>query len=237
MTEKKFTRTITHVFLSILMLGGSSSIFATPSWNGNWQSSYASLDEPVMDTVYTSVAALKDDLEASDVESALKAMLHTDFNTINVENTGNLYSMTIDSVSTNYNYMGEHEVEFAPGTYFSWYKFEKIGGSADDLYKYIISTAAHQDTPDSMVHWHMRYGSQGFDALIGITDFWWPTMVAADMTAQELADQYTAMAGEFAEMLSPSQVPVPGSILLLGSGMLLLSGYRFRARLNVASVS
>ncbi len=219
-------------FLLILIFGGPGSTFATtaPTWGGSWQSSYASLDDPLMDSMYTAVAALKDDLEPGDVKSALKVMLRTDFETISIENAGDVYSITIDSELADYNYMGEHEIEFAPGMSFSWYKFEKNGGSQENLYQYIIATDVHQDTPDSMRHWHMRYGSQGFEALIGITDFWWPTMVGAEMTAQELANQYTAMAEELAEMLSPSQVPVPGSILLLGSGMLLVSGYRFRTK-------
>ncbi|PIE61074.1 MAG: hypothetical protein CSA29_05205 [Desulfobacterales bacterium] len=232
MIEKRLAGTVTNVFfLMILIFGGSGVAFAGPTYEGSWQSSYASLDAPEMDSVYAAVAALKEDLEASDVEAGLKAMLHTDFKTIGITTTTeNVYSITIDSVLTDYNYKGEYSVEFSPGMSFSWHQFEKIGGSDDNFYKYIISTDVHQDDPDSMHHWHMRYGSQGFDTLIGMTQFWWPTMVKSDMTVQELADQYTAMAGELAEMLSPSQVPVPGSILLLGSGMLLLSGYRSRTR-------
>ncbi len=135
-------------------------------------------------------------------------------------------SYTYGGISTGY--WGDYEV--------AWHCFTNAGAADDDPYKYIILTAVHQDSEESMLHYHLRYGSTEFEDLVTNTDYsyWWPTFVASSLTVEEAAENYAASADEFAAMIpailnAQNQTPVPGTILLLGPGLIALAGIRRRS--------
>lgn len=200
----------------------SAGISDLTDWAGTWTSSYSYLDSTEMDVVYNAVAAEIDGYDANNVKNALSAMYYTDFAGMEIASG----TIKIDSgAADNYTYRditygswGEYSI--------AWYSFENEDAAADDPFKYILATAAHQDSEDSMLHYHLRYGATGFDDLATNTAYtsWWPTLVESDLTAAEFAQEYLAMKDELVAMFTP--VPVPGTICLLTTGLIAIFGFK-----------
>jgi Zn/Cd-binding protein ZinT len=72
---------------------------------------------------------------------------------------------------------------------FDWYAFE---GDTEGDHKYLLLEEAGRDTSTGPLHFHMRYGSKGFDdLLLTPTDNygrWDPTIVSYDTTIAELQE-------------------------------------------------
>jgi Zn/Cd-binding protein ZinT len=90
-----------------------------------------------------------------------------------------------------YTFKGIRSDVWAKGTAeeeeFDWYAFE---GNTAGNHKYLILEEAARDSDDGPLHFHMRYGSIGFDdLLLTPTDNynrWAPTIVSYDTTIAEI---------------------------------------------------
>ncbi len=243
MTKKIIQAISVLLALAGLMAGTAASAFADSSqWDTTWTSSYAYLDDDVMDNLYSTLAG-ETGYTADQVESGLASMLYTAFSSITILDITSILgaqkdtlAVKIDGAAT-VSYTYEDTVTVSWGEYsFDWYCF--TAADAGD-YEYIIVTAVHQDGEDGMLHFHLRYGSTSFNDLIGneAYNYWWPTFVRSSLTAEDVAAEYAAAesVAEFAAMIPAilssqgvNPVPVPGAIWLFGSGLIALAGIRRR---------
>jgi Zn/Cd-binding protein ZinT len=170
-------------------------------WNGTWNSYLEYFDEPQLAAILEAqYDALSDERKQSmtlDVFMAwVKSIVLTDFGSFVIQDStitfyeqkqtqknpsGNvLETVTYTFKGTLTDVWGEEE--------FDWYAFE--GGTEGD-YKYLLLEEAGRDTSTGPLHFHMRYGSKGFDDLLITTNNygqWAPTIVSYATTIPELEE-------------------------------------------------
>jgi len=182
-------------------LAPSLTVFA--GWEGQWNSAAAYLDDPEMADAYQAVADAAPGHDADDVSEFLADMYATDFAWLDIQ-VNAIAFCGIDAVTGatvkqihQYRDAGTETVAWGDQEVV-WQKFEAESGSAGQ--PYLIFTQVHSH--GGIAHWHMRFGSEGFDALINHADpLWWPTLFPADTTSQEVSDELTGEAEAVASML------------------------------------
>ena len=86
-----------------------------------------------------------------------------------------------------------------------WETFEAVKNVRGlTMAKYIICFPPHQDSEGGLLHWHVRTGGSGIDALVKADPMWWPTYVSASMTKEELVKNFKDTIGAVAGMFPKS---------------------------------
>jgi Zn/Cd-binding protein ZinT len=73
------------------------------------------------------------------------------------------------------------------GYSYAWYKFK---ANEEGPYQYLLLLPPESEEEEGFTHWHYRYGSDGYVALLSL-DKWWPTAVLPKTTAQEVVDIFS----------------------------------------------
>ncbi|MDR0569258.1 MAG: ZinT/AdcA family metal-binding protein [Spirochaetaceae bacterium] len=186
--------------------------FDLSSWAGTWNAIDQYLDDPAFDQVWAdAVTALTTAQSAADVDPAtLKAMfaqmLRTDFKSCVIEgNALKIYHAPGASGSPaetiTYAYSGIHTVTSDEGNQ-DWFKFT---GNTAGQFKYLVLGPAHQDSPDSMLHFHLQYSADSFDAATA-DDSWVATVTPNTTTVTKIAEDLAAFPWA---LYAPMFVPNP----------------------------
>jgi Zn/Cd-binding protein ZinT len=176
-------------------------------WAGTWNPVHWYFDEPelaaILEAQYNAMPDASKQSMSLDVFIAfVKAIAQTDFGSFVIQgNKITFYNQkqtqktpsgtVIDTVT--YTFQGiRHDVWGKGGSEeeeFDWYAFE---GDTEGGHKYLLLEEADRDTPTGPLHFHMRYGSKGFDdLLLTPTDNynrWAPTIVSSATTIAELQE-------------------------------------------------
>jgi len=189
--------------------GGGNDPAALAEWNGEWRGMQTFLDSSVMDSAYETVATHASGYTAKGVKMFMESMYNSDVAAMTIQGDNITFTIEDDSsenerqastVTRTYALKGTVPMSGYEGYY--WYQFE----ASDDVsggYKYVVATAVHSDSADSMKHWHVRCGNDSFEALTRDSlALWWPTMVAAETTAEVAAEDTVGAAEEYASFLA-----------------------------------
>lgn len=172
-------------------LGGSSSDATNlAQWAGTWNAMAQYLDDPGLDKAWQDGAGRIQELfpgknpTADEVKGVFKTMLMTGFKSCVIKgDTLTIYTAADASGSPSqtitYTYkgvIGEGEA--------AWHSFE---GNTPGPYKYLIAYLPERE-PNMATHFHFRYGSESFDALIAENmGMWMATVMAKGTTIPTLA--------------------------------------------------
>ena len=154
-------------------------------WQGEYLSREFANERPEMDKVYQKVAieAQKSgkNYTVKQIKAIFTGMMHTHFQRISLQGDTIFFYDKKER-------MEKHQYKAAgtiPDTYkdheLEWYAFEAVDEPAGTCkYKYILMLKIHHHQ-NGQPHFHLRYGSKGFETLIG-KDMgnWWPTIVKTD---------------------------------------------------------
>lgn len=178
-------------------------------WSGEegaqWISTHTLLDDSAMDVAYTTIAeAAGSNYSPDDVKQAMEIMLQTSFSAIDVGDSTITFTPDPagDPFTCEYRSVGQENVTWGESA-FVWHKRETIStDTACTAYTAIVATDVHHHG-DSAPHWHLRYGDSSFDGLMNdpYHATWWPSLVAAETTAQQFADELASEADEMAAMV------------------------------------
>jgi Zn/Cd-binding protein ZinT len=187
---------------------GDDTEYELAKWAGSWNPVHDYLDDPGLSSVFQEQFDALTDAQktaygvdsADDLIPFSQAIAKTDFGSFVIQGdkitfydqnqTQQNPSGTVLETVT-YTYKGIKSDVWGTGTAeeeaFDWYAFE---GDREGDHQYLLLESADRDTPDGPLHFHMRYGSKGFeDLLLTPTDNyrrWAPTIVSYDTTIAEL---------------------------------------------------
>lgn len=190
-------------------------------WKGTWKSFDDFVDEDEMEPVYAEVTKHVNGYTAKGVEGFFEEMYHTGFDSLRVEGSTVTFldSKGVSKGKLTYIFKGtaKRKIEIAGQSMeVEWHLFEAPAESGatntamheEDGFdpkkscKYLALFPPHQDKPDSMLHWHMRYGSVSLESLIDKSaSLWWPTLCAPDTKVADVAKDQLDEAKMLAEML------------------------------------
>jgi Zn/Cd-binding protein ZinT len=189
---------------------GNTSTFARSElakWAGTWNPVYWYFDETelaaILEAQYEAMPdASKQNMSLEVFIAFVKAIAQTDFGSFVIQgNTITFYTQqqtqknplgdVLETVT--YTFKGTRSDVWGAGgpeeEEFDWYAFE---GDTEGAHKYLLLEEAGRDTPTGPLHFHMRYGSKGFDDLLYYpTDNynrWAPTIVSYATTIAELQE-------------------------------------------------
>nr|WP_319396288.1 ZinT/AdcA family metal-binding protein [uncultured Desulfobacter sp.] len=186
--KKKAWFTIITIGLSIFLTTLIQAETADDTFN-DWQGEYLSREfaneRPEMDEAYQKVAIeakkLGKTYTVEQIKEIFTRMMHTQFQRISLHgDTICFYDKKEPMAKLQYRAVGT-----IPDTYkdndLEWYAFEAVNETAGTCkYKYIIMLKIHHHQ-NGQPHFHLRYGSKGFETLTGKDmENWWPTIVKTD---------------------------------------------------------
>jgi Zn/Cd-binding protein ZinT len=169
--------------------GGDDDDPELAKWNGTWKAVDQYLDDNAFDQMWTdAVSAIKGAnskavVDVATLKAVTKQMLRTDFKSCAIEgNTMKIYdnaNATGSPTATwNYTYSG---IRTVPGEGEEedqeWLKFT---GDKEGQFKYLILAPKHRDDPDAMLHFHLLYSADSFEA--ATADLFWEAMVTPTTT-------------------------------------------------------
>ncbi len=218
--------------LSLLALGGcggGGSPDALAQFQGNWASFQTYLDNEEMKPAYEKIAAEVPGYSPDGVKGFVEDMSRAEVSyhggpislerIVGLKVEGDVATFTLqvfpakggkpgtkaisvaETKTISAKYASEGDVPMPGFEDHSWHQFQAVDGSGD-AYKYFIATDVHSDTPDSMKHWHFRFGNKDFGSLVNSPNpMWFPTFVAATTTKEEFAEDMREAAGEYAEIM------------------------------------
>ena len=161
------------------------------AWKGEWKSANSAMNSPEVDSLCENVAKELSAYTKKGVKSLIGNMYRTDFVGMKIDGStvtfmddqnGSLGTLSYVSRGIAQRKFGEEPL--------NWHQFEvssaktAAGGveraQALDLAKsckYLVMLELGSDSPDGVKHFHMRYGSESFEALIdnAAMAMWWPT--------------------------------------------------------------
>jgi Zn/Cd-binding protein ZinT len=176
-------------------------------WNGTWNAVHWYFDEPelaaILEAQYNALPeANKQAMPFEAFKAFVQSVAQTDFGSFVVQgnkitfyeqkaNEKNPSRNGLETVA--YTFEGiRHDVWGKGGSEeeeFDWCAFV---GNTEGGYKYLLLEEADRDTSTGPLHFHMRYGSKGFDdLLLTPTDNynrWAPTIVSFNTTIAELQE-------------------------------------------------
>ena len=185
---KKTWFTMITIGLSIFL---TTQLQAKPTDNifNDWQGEYLSREfaneRPEMDKAYQKVVIearkLRKTYTVKQIKEIFTDMMHTQFQRISLQGDTIIFYDRKER-------MEKHQYKTAgtiPDKYkdhkLEWCAFEAVDETAATCkYKYILMLKIHHHQ-NGQPHFHLRYGSNGFESLIGKDmEKWWPTIVRTD---------------------------------------------------------
>jgi Zn/Cd-binding protein ZinT len=172
-------------------------------WAGTWNAVTNDINESWMDQTFADGAAYilathGKAISDSDLRDFFSEMLGTDFaSSVIADDTFTTYTEA-DAAGTatkiTYTFKQRFAADEDDGKIAYWYAFE--GDRADDS-QYLIALLPEQDSPDTMEHFHFRYGTDGFDALMDEEmGMWFATFMKQGTTQDQLAASLTMVIEE-----------------------------------------
>lgn len=178
---------------------------ALEKWNGTWKSFDSSMDAPEVDALCEKVAKAVSGYTQKGVKSVLERSYHTDFDGLKVEGDKITFMDSKGTALGTLAYVSRGVEKRKFGNFdLEWHLFEApaASGAANSAMheqngfdpkkscRYLTMFAVHRDSPESPEHWHMRYGSEGFKALMDspATSMWWPTLCKPESVADLLKE-------------------------------------------------
>ena len=161
-------------------------------WLGSWTTIENALANGGLDE-YIAHQAEENKTDAEAQKAAMAQRWKSDYKTLEITEQG----ISFDGVSANYKPMGYKIVESDHGASV-WYGFQ-AEAAAEGVPSYIAfsdhGTGAgeevHEEHADELPHYHLRYGSESFDALIAMEN-WAPTFFPSDAPGEAVSE---AMSG------------------------------------------
>jgi Zn/Cd-binding protein ZinT len=144
-----------------------------------WEGTYNSLASYLDDEAFTDVFTGKDAAKAK-----LAEWLAADFKSVRIEGGAIAFYSSKDAAgtpTTTVSYSRKTDIEF-------WNAFES---DQDSAYKYLLATEPGADYDGGAFHFHLRYGTAGFDVLVNGSNL--PTAVKADTAndkVQEVIEEF-----------------------------------------------
>ncbi len=174
------------------------------SWQGKWLSSEKCLEYPEIRPALQKIAAAAgENVTEEDVVRFLSEMYETSFGALDVQGKEiAFYEKDGITEIAKYEYCiaGMEETKFGEHTV-RWYKLETENPDAGN-FKRIIATEVHSHGEESLGHWHMRYGSEDFEALMNNKPaMWWPTLIAFDTPLEKIVQNYEHNVEAFASFM------------------------------------
>jgi Zn/Cd-binding protein ZinT len=176
-------------------------------WAGTWNPVHWYFDEPelaaILQAQYNALPdANKQAMTFEQFTAFVTAIAQTDFGSFVIQGdtitfydkkqtqkkpSGNIHeTVTYTFAGMRHDVWGKGSAEEEE---FDWYAFE---GDKEGAHKYLLLEEAGRDTQTGPFHFHMRYGSKGFDdLLLTPTDNygrWAPTIVSYDTTIAQLQE-------------------------------------------------
>lgn len=153
-------------------------------WKGRFTSIEKHLEEGALDG-YAESLAQENGIDISAQKEKLTAKWKSNYKQLEITET----EIVFDGTTAKYEYLGHRILEGEHGASV-WYGYTAVS-NAPNIPAYIAfsdhaikSTA--QETQDTPMHFHFRYGNESFEALLKIED-WAPTYFAAEASGAEVA--------------------------------------------------
>jgi Zn/Cd-binding protein ZinT len=183
--------------------GGGDPEPELAKWAGTWNAYLEYFYEPeLLEILEAQYEPYAERMTLDQFKAFVKAIAQTDFGSFVIQgNTITFYAQKATTKNPSgdvletvtYTFKGIMKDTWATGTAeeeeFDWYSFE---GGTEGGHKYLLLEEAGRDTSTGPLHFHMRYGSKGFDDLLYTpTDNynrWAPTIVSYAATIAELQE-------------------------------------------------
>lgn len=171
--------------------GAAAPVKDLSPWQGDYISRTILIQHPEMQSLYRQIAeeasAQGKSYTTEEVKTFFARTFRTDFSKIRVEgNTITFYPLDKASppISRTYNYAGEKSDSYGKMK-FSWHGFTADAkGAKGAPYSTILLLKIHKHGK-GVPHFHLRYSSKGFKAVLGPEiEYWWPTLIPADVDAK-----------------------------------------------------
>lgn len=179
------------------------------AWKGQWRSFDAVSQASKLKDAYTKAADAMPNYTVDGFKTAVAAMYKTPFSKIKFDgsNTVTFTVMendgTVKELSCKYKYEGKVPMAGYDGYFWETYKAVKPVRGLSKA-QYFIATSPHQHGEGGLNHWHGRFGASSIEALVNADSLWWPTYVAADMSDEDLTEEFAKSIPSFAGMLPVS---------------------------------
>ena len=160
-------------------------------WKGTWKSANSAMNSPEVDSLCENVAKELFAYTKKGVKSLIGNMYRTNFVGMKIDGSTITFMDDQNGSMGTLTYMSRGIAQRKFGeTPLNWHQFEVspakaatagVGhAQAIDLAKsckYLVMLELGSDSPDGVKHFHMRYGSESFEALIdnAAMAMWWPT--------------------------------------------------------------
>ena len=176
------------------------------NWKGEWKSANSAMNSAEVDSLCENVAKELPAYTKKGVKSVIGNMYRTDFVGMKIDGStitftddknGSLGTLTYVSRGVAQRKFGEEPL--------TWHQFEATSGASDKMkeYKHLVMLELGSDSPGGVKHFHMRYGSESFEALIddAARAMWWPTFckpeslstLMKEMTTPEAVKAFVGM--------------------------------------------
>ena len=217
-SQKHFGYIAAVLMLCSVCIAGCSSAPATAqlekgkelaAWQGEWQSLSAVSGASQLNDTYTAQAEKMPFYNADGLKAAVSGMLKTPVVKAKFDGSNTVLFTVTDKdgkeqqITCEYRFVGTTPIKGFEKS--SWYTFEAVkpvAGIAEA--RYLIAVPPHRDSPDSMLHWHVRFGSSDIKSLVDADPLWWPTYTDAAYSREDLVKQFIPLIPELAEMLPQS---------------------------------
>lgn len=176
------------------------------AWKGEWQSLSIVSGASQLNDAYRMQAEKMPFYNADGLKTAVAKMLATPVVKAKFDGSNTVLFTVKDKdgkeqqIACEYRFTGTTPIKGFEKA--SWYTFEAVKpvqGLADA--RYFIAVPPHRDSPDSMLHWHIRFGSSDIQSLVDADPLWWPTYTDSAYTFEDLVKQFTPLIPELAGML------------------------------------
>jgi Zn/Cd-binding protein ZinT len=168
------------------------------AWKGTWNSMTNYLDADWLQSTFAEGASVAG-MDAATLKAMFAQMMTTDFKSCVI--SGDTFTMYTGAdasgtaTAITYTYKQKFEAGEEDGQMAYWYAFE---GNQNGEHKYLIALLPEQHSSATIVHFHFRYGSGGFQSLLDNVQ-WYATLAKQGSTQeqikQSLADVIAGMFG------------------------------------------
>lgn len=178
-------------------------------WQGEWQSLSAVSGASQLNDAYTAQAEKMPFYNADGLKTAVSGILKTPILKAKFDGSNTVLLTVVNTdgkeqqIACEYRFTGKTPINGSEKS--SWYMFEAVKpveGLAEA--RYFIAVPPHRDRSDSLLHWHIRFGSSDIQSLVDADPLWWPTYIDAAYSHADVVKQFIPLIPELAGMLPQS---------------------------------